>query len=68
MSDGREGVHRDIEKFARGVEAEISASLEAAGHEVVRASEPVRTSSRRTRNSTWSPPSLARATTTRPFG
>jgi L-fucose/D-arabinose isomerase len=41
MSDGREGVHRDIEKFARGVEAEISASLEAAGHEVVRASEPV---------------------------
>src|SRR5215216_4518208 len=41
MSDGREGVHRDIEKFARGVEAQISASLEAAGHEVVRASEPV---------------------------
>src|SRR5829696_5632267 len=41
MSDGREGVHRDIEKFARGVEAEISASLEAAGHEVVRASKPV---------------------------
>ena len=41
MSDGREGVHRDIEKFARGVEAEISASLEAAGHEVVRAREVV---------------------------
>ncbi len=36
MSDGREGVHRDIEKFALGVEDEISAALEAAGHEVVR--------------------------------
>ena len=41
MSDGRESVHRDIEKFARGVEAEISAALEAAGHEVVRAREVV---------------------------
>jgi L-fucose isomerase len=41
MSDGREGVHRDIEKFARGVEAEISAALETAGHEVVRAREVV---------------------------
>jgi L-fucose/D-arabinose isomerase len=41
MSDGREGVHRDIEKFARGVEAEISAALEAAGHEVVHAREVV---------------------------
>ena len=41
MSDGREGVHRDVEKFARGVEAEISAALEAAGHEVVRAREVV---------------------------
>ena len=41
MSDGREGVHRDIEKFARGVEAEISVALEAAGHEVVRAGEVV---------------------------
>jgi L-fucose isomerase len=41
MSDGREGVHRDIEKFARSVEAEISASLEEAGHEVVRAREVV---------------------------
>ncbi len=41
MSDGRERVHRDIEKFARGVEVEITASLEAAGHEVVRAREVV---------------------------
>lgn len=41
MSDGREGVHRDIEKFARGVEDEIADALEKAGHEVVRASEPV---------------------------
>jgi L-fucose isomerase len=41
MSDGREGVHRDIEKFARRVEAEISASLEEAGHAVVRAREVV---------------------------
>lgn len=41
MSDGREGVHRDIEKFARGVEDEITGALEKAGHEVVRAPEPV---------------------------
>ena len=41
MSDGREGVHRDIEKFARRVEAEISASFEESGHEVVRAREVV---------------------------
>jgi L-fucose/D-arabinose isomerase len=41
MSDGREGVHRDIEKFARRVEGEISASLEESGHEVVRAREVV---------------------------
>ena len=41
MSDGREGVHRDIEKFAHGVEDEIAGALEKAGHEVVRAPEPV---------------------------
>ncbi|MBA3951830.1 MAG: fucose isomerase, partial [Rubrobacter sp.] len=41
MSDGRESVHRDIEKFARGVEGELAAALEAAGHEVVRAREVV---------------------------
>ena len=41
MSDGREGVHRDIEKFALRVEAEILASLEESGHDVVRAREVV---------------------------
>ncbi|MBA2618426.1 MAG: L-fucose/L-arabinose isomerase family protein [Rubrobacter sp.] len=41
MSDGRESVHRDIEKFAQGVEGELAAALEAAGHEVVRAREVV---------------------------
>src|SRR5918997_2828795 len=41
MSDGRESVHRDIEKFARGVENDLAAALEAAGHEVVRAQEIV---------------------------
>jgi L-fucose/D-arabinose isomerase len=41
MSDGREGVHRDIENFALGVENRIAAALEDAGHEVVRAREPV---------------------------
>ncbi|MGI9048177.1 MAG: L-fucose/L-arabinose isomerase family protein [Rubrobacteraceae bacterium] len=41
MSDGREKVHRDIEKFARGVENEVIEALERAGHEVVRAREPI---------------------------
>ena len=41
MSDGREGVHRDVEKFARDVEGEIASALEKAGHEVVRAPELV---------------------------
>ena len=41
MSDGRENVHRDIEKFARGVENEVVEALERAGHEVVRAQEPI---------------------------
>jgi L-fucose/D-arabinose isomerase len=36
MSDGREGVHRDIEKFALGVEGRIASALEDSGHEVVR--------------------------------
>ena len=36
MSDGRESVHRDIEKFAWNVEEEISGALESAGHDVVR--------------------------------
>jgi len=41
FSDGRESVHRDVEKFARGVENGVAAALEAAGHEVVRAREIV---------------------------
>ncbi|BBL78257.1 L-fucose isomerase [Rubrobacter xylanophilus] len=41
MSDGRDFVHKDVEKFCRKVEAKISSALEAAGHEVVRAREVV---------------------------
>jgi L-fucose/D-arabinose isomerase len=41
MSDGREGVHWDIEKFALGIEMEIASALEESGHKVVRAREPV---------------------------
>ena len=41
MSDGREKVHRDVEKFARGVENEVVEALERAGHEIVRAREPI---------------------------
>jgi L-fucose isomerase len=41
MSDGREGVHRDIEKFALRIEERIASALEESGHEVVRASRPV---------------------------
>ena len=41
MSDGREGVHRDIERFALGIEERIASALEESGHEVVRASGPV---------------------------
>ena len=41
MSDGREKVHRDVEKFAHGVEDEVVGALEDAGHEVVRAQEPI---------------------------
>ena len=49
MSDGREGVHRDIEKFALGVEKRIVSALEEAGHEVVRARELVWTNALATR-------------------
>ena len=35
VSDGREGVHRDIEGFAASVEHRIAAALEQAGHYVV---------------------------------
>ena len=41
MSDGREGVHKDVEKFAGRVEGDIAGALEDTGHEVVRAREVV---------------------------
>ena len=41
VSDGREGVHRDIEGFAASVERRIAAVLEQAGHHVVCAQELV---------------------------
>src|SRR6201982_2327682 len=37
VSDGRPAVHRDLAKFATGVESRIATALEAAGHTVVRA-------------------------------
>jgi len=41
ISDGRDFVHRDIAEWARSSEDAIARALEAAGHEVVRASELV---------------------------
>ncbi|QIN79561.1 fucose isomerase [Rubrobacter marinus] len=41
MSDGRDFVHKDLIGFARGVEGNIAAALEGAGHEVVRSEELV---------------------------
>jgi L-fucose isomerase len=41
MSDGRDFVHRDVEKLCRDVEGKIFNALEGAGHEVVRADEIV---------------------------
>lgn len=41
MSDGRESVARDIDGHCRRAEAVIAAALQAEGHEVVRASEPI---------------------------
>ncbi len=41
VSDGREGVHRDIEGFAASVERRIAAVLEQTGHHVVCAQELV---------------------------
>jgi L-fucose isomerase len=49
MSDGREGVHRDIEKFALGIEERIASALEESGHEVVHANGPVWTNALATR-------------------
>ena len=41
FSDGRDFVHKDVGKFAMGVEGKIRQALEAAGHEVVPAGEVV---------------------------
>jgi L-fucose/D-arabinose isomerase len=41
FSDGRDFVHKDVEKFCRDVEGDIAGALENAGHEVVRAHEVV---------------------------
>jgi L-fucose/D-arabinose isomerase len=41
VSDGREGVHRNIEEFAASVERRIAGVLEQSGHEVTRAEELV---------------------------
>jgi L-fucose isomerase len=41
FSDGRDFVHKDVEKLCRDVEGDIAGALENAGHEVVRAREVV---------------------------
>jgi L-fucose isomerase len=41
MSDGRVGVHRDVDPFSRDVEDTIATALEHAGHRVLRAQERV---------------------------
>ncbi|MGH3888720.1 MAG: fucose isomerase, partial [Pseudonocardiaceae bacterium] len=41
FSDGRDFVHADIKTFGRDVERRIAQALEQAGHEVIRASEPI---------------------------
>jgi L-fucose/D-arabinose isomerase len=41
MSDGRPYVHDDTTAFVRAAEDRLSAALAAAGHDVVRATEPV---------------------------
>jgi L-fucose isomerase len=41
FSDGRDFVHADIKAFTLDVEGRIVAALEVAGHEVIRAAEPI---------------------------
>jgi L-fucose/D-arabinose isomerase len=41
FSDGRDFVHRDLVEFLGRVEDEIAGELAAAGHDVVRAGEPI---------------------------
>src|ERR687894_215643 len=41
FSDGRDFVHADIKTFGQDVEGRIAQALEQAGHEVIRATEPI---------------------------
>src|SRR5437763_15564029 len=41
FSDGRDFVHNDVKAFGLDVEGRIAQALEQAGHEVIRASEPI---------------------------
>src|SRR3981081_777700 len=41
FSDGRDFVHADIKAFSLDVEGRIAEALEQAGHEVIRAAEPI---------------------------
>ncbi|MGH3670401.1 MAG: fucose isomerase, partial [Pseudonocardiaceae bacterium] len=41
FSDGRDFVHADIKAFGRDIEHRIAQALERAGHEVIRATEPI---------------------------
>ncbi|MDQ4092142.1 MAG: fucose isomerase, partial [Actinomycetota bacterium] len=41
FSDGRDFVHADIKMFGQDVEGRIAQALEQAGHEVIRATEPI---------------------------
>lgn len=41
MSDGRDFVARDLTDFCTDAESKVARALEAAGHEVIRANEPV---------------------------
>lgn len=41
FSDGRDFVHADIKAFSLDVESRITEALEQAGHEVIRAAEPI---------------------------
>lgn len=49
ISDGRPYVHRDTTTFVRDAEGRLAAALEAAGHTVIRAPEPVTSNALATR-------------------
>ncbi|MFZ0214524.1 MAG: fucose isomerase, partial [Candidatus Dormiibacterota bacterium] len=44
FSDGRDFVHRDLEQFERQVEDSLAGRLREAGHQVVRADQPITSS------------------------